>query len=363
MNAALSSARGGVLATAFVVVSGAIVATGLSISPARSAPTDIRWGTGPVGSSGQRALVVLANMLNRNMPNYRITVMPTPGAVTTVKGFATGQFEGYYGSDIALREFASDTGRFEGFKSHVTREPIQSFWCYTLDVGLAINARDRDTITEWNDLSGKQVFTGPLPFDVRLYLESAMAAVGVKDVYKQIDLSTVGSIRSMLVYAAGGRTPPPWLSEASLAVDWAALNPSPEELATLKAKGFPIVEADPAIFHKKNVYAKQMTLLPFYWGFDIGLNVPTDDMDKMLTIIDQHSDELAKADPSFRQIAGGHMAVFEKQALERTWNLVPIHPGLAKYLKAKGMWDSKWDSNVATTVTRAESGRGLVEPN
>ena len=107
---------------------------------------------------------------------------------------------------------------------------------------------------------------------------------------------------------------------------------------------------DPANFHKKDVHVKKVTLLPFYWGFDVGLNVPEADVYKMLTIIDKHSDELAKLDPSFRQIGGGHMAAFQKQALEATWKLVPIHPGLAKFLREKGMWDKKWDTNIAKTA-------------
>ena len=28
-------------------------------------------------------------------------------------------------------------------------------------------------------------------------------------------------------------------------------------------------------------------------------------------------------------------------------DLVRIHPGLAKYMKEKGVWQSKWDSRVA----------------
>ena len=65
------------------------------------------------------------------------------------------------------------------------------------------------------------------------------------------------------------------------------------------------------------------------------MNVSADEIYKMLTIIEQHADELAKADPSYKQIGGGKMAAFQKQALESTYALVPIHPGLAKYLKAK----------------------------
>ena len=326
---------------------------GLASPSAWSEPKDIKWGTGPVGSSGGKALVVLANILNKEMPEYRISVLPYPGAVGTVKGFATGELDGYYGSDVALKELATDSGRFKGFKSHVKTQPLQSLWCYTLDVGLAIKGSERDKIKKWSDLTGKQVYTGPLPFDTRKHLENAMAVVGAKHVYKQVDLATAGSqlnsgsIEAMIIYAAGGKTPPPWISEASLAVDWAALNPSADEVAKLKADGFGVEEVDPANFHKKEIYVKKVTLLPFYWGFDLGFKVPEADMYKMLTIIEKKADELAKLDPSFRQIGGGQMAAFQKRALESTWKLVPIHPGLAKFLKEKGMWDSKWDANVA----------------
>lgn len=330
-----------------------VLLLGLVSSAAWAAPKDIKWGTGPVGSSGHKALVVLADILNKAMPEYRITVLPTPGAVTTVKGYATGEFNGYYGSDVALKELATDSGRFKGFKANVKHQPLQSLWCYTLDVGLAIKASDRNTIKTWEDLSGKDVYTGPLPFDTRKHLENAMSVLGVKHIYKQVDLSTAGSqlssgsIKAMIIYAAGGETPPPWIAEASLAVDWAALNPSAEEEKKLQEKGFAVVQVPTSAFHKKELYVPKVTLLPFYWGFDLGPDVPTDDMYKMLTIIEQHADELAKLDPSFRQISGGKMAAFQKQALESTWSLVPIHPGLEKFLKAKGMWDSKWDAGVA----------------
>lgn len=331
----------------------ASVSTGLSSSPALSAPKDIRWGTGPVGSTGHKALVVLADVLNKAMPEIRITVLPYPGAVGTVKSFATGEMDGYYGSEVALKELATDSGRFKGFKDKIKVQPVQSFWCYTLDVGVAIKATDSDTIKKWGDLSGKNVYTGPLPFDTRLHLENALRAAGVKHIYKQVDLSTAGSqlnsgsIKGMLIYVAGGETPAPWIAEASLAVDWAPLNPSPDELAKLKAAGFATEDVEPAKFHKKEPGLKKATLLPFYWGFDIGMNVSTDEMYKMLTVIDKHSDELAKADPSFKQIGNGKMAAFQKQALESTYTLVPIHPGLAKFLKEKNQWDSKFDSHVA----------------
>ena len=89
----------GVAAVAFAALTCSLI--GLSNTAAWSEPKDIKWGTGPVGSSGGKALVVLANILNKEMPELRITVLPYPGAVGTVKGFATGEIDGYYGSDVA----------------------------------------------------------------------------------------------------------------------------------------------------------------------------------------------------------------------------------------------------------------------
>lgn len=331
-----------------------IVSIGLSGSAARAEPKDIRWGTGPVGSVGHKALVVLADLLNKEMPDYRITVLPMPGAVMTVKGYATNQIDAFYGSDDALKEFASDSGRFKGFKAQVKRMPVQSMWIFTLDCGIAIKASNASKIKKWADLTGKKVYTGPLPFDTRLHLENALAAVGAKHIYTQVDLSTAGSqldagsIEAMIVYYTGGVVPAPWLSQASLAVDWAGLNPSADELAKLKAAGFAIKDVDAKTISKNDIHVKKLTLLPFYWGFDIGMNMPADDVYKMLTIVDKNADNLAKLDGDFAEIAGGKLAAFQKAALEHTWNLIPIHPGLARFLKEKGQWDPKWDSKVAT---------------
>src|SRR3546814_19708738 len=104
---------------------------------------EIPWGTAAFGSSGHRALVALADLLNKEMPEYRVTAQPTPGAIVSVKGYTTGQFEGCYGSDIAFYEYATGTNRFKGFKENAKREPVQSMWVFTVEVGTAIRSAER----------------------------------------------------------------------------------------------------------------------------------------------------------------------------------------------------------------------------
>ena len=326
------------------------VLIGMTTSAAWS-QTDIRWGTPPVGTSGHKAGVALANLLNKEMPQYRISVLPTAGAIATVKGYATKELDAFYGSDVAYHELATDSSRFKGFKARIQRMPVQSFWSNTIETGLAVHSRNKDKIKKWGDLNGKRIFTGPLPFDTRAQTERALAAAGVKFTYVQVDLATVGSqlesgaIDAMSIYTGSESAPPPWLAEASLAADWAALNPNADETVAIKKAGLSVVEVNPKVFHR-DTHTTKVIETPFFYGFNVGLEVPEADVYKMLNILEKNAGDLAKVDPTFAQIAKD-MKGFQKRGVESSWDLVPIHPGLAKWMREKGVWDPKWDSKVA----------------
>jgi hypothetical protein len=326
-----------------------IAALAVAAAPAW-AQKDLRWGTSAVGSAGHKALIVLADVLNREMPEYQVSVLPTAGAVVTIKGFATGEFDGIFGADIAFHEFANDINRFKGFKANVQHQPMQSFWAFTIEIGAAVHARDKDKIKSWSDLTGKRVFTGPLPWDVRAHIERAFSALGVKHNYVQVDLKTVGSllesggIDALAVYTNAEASTPPWIVEAGLATDWAVLNPSAAEVAKLKGMGFEWAEVKPAAF-KRDIHADKAVLSPFFYGFHVGLNVPENDVYKMLTIIEKNAAEMAKADAAYSQIARD-MPAMQRRGVQSAADFVPVHPGLAKYMREKGVWDTKWDSKV-----------------
>ncbi len=89
-----------------------------------------------------------------------------------------------------------------------------------------------------------------------------------------------------------------------------------------------------------------MILLPFYYGFHVGLEVPENDMYQMLKVIEKNAAELAKADPGFSQIAKD-MPGLQRRGVMSAVDYVPIHPGLARYMREKGVWDKKWDARIA----------------
>ena len=334
---------------ALAVLTLAVVA--LAAPSAWAQGKDLKWGTSQVGSAGHKAQVLLADVLNKEMPKYRIAVLPTAGAVPTVKGYAMGEFDAFYGSDIAFNEFGQDTGRFKGFKAQMKRNLVQSFWAYTIDPGLGIRFSDKDKIKKWGDLAGKRIFTGPLPFDTRAQIERGLNALGVKFTYVQVDLATAGSqlesgaIDAFCIYTGSESSPPPWLAEASLAADWAVLNPSADEIAELKKKGLSIIEVSPKAFNR-DVHGDKVVELPFYYSFNVGLEVPEADAYNLLNIVEKNVADLAKVDPTFTQIAKD-MKGFQVRGVNSSADLVPIHPGLAKWMREKGIWEAKWDSKVA----------------
>ena len=65
----------------------------------------------------------------------------------------------------------------------------------------------------------------------------------------------------------------------------------------------------------RDVHGDKVIELPFYYGFDVGLEVPADDVYQMLTIIEKNAAELAKLDPTFTQIAKD-MKGFQKRGVE-----------------------------------------------
>ena len=314
---------------------------------------EIRWATSSVGSSGHRALVALANLLNKEMPELEVTVLPTPGAAATVRGFASGEFDGFYGADIAFHEIAEKAGRYKDFDASAGKQLTQSFWAFTLEIGLCINADDADEFKQWRDLNGKPVFTGPAPWDTRAALERAMAAIEVGHTYVELDNSLAGSalkenqIEAFSCYTTGGESPAPWVTEAMLTTPSTVLNLSDEEIEMLRDKDIETVRVSTDAFEGDMEVDEAVTVTLFY-GFDVGTDFSEDEVYRMLTVIEEHADELAQADAGFNQIASD-MVEMQRRGIQSAGDTVPIHPGLAKFLREKDAWDAAWDERVAKT--------------
>lgn len=322
-----------------------------SSSFAEQKVTDLAWGTSPTGSMGHRAIVALITLLDEKMPDYTMSALPTPGAIFSVKAFAKGEMDGFYGADIAFYEMARDIDRFQGFRNEIINEPVQSFWAYTMEVGLQIHARDINRIKEWRDLRGLPVMTGGMAHDVRAVLERAMSVLDVRHRYVELDWEMCGTtldaghIRGLIAYTVGERTLPPWCLEAELMTDLAILNPSEEELRLLREGGLEVIEVTTDIY-ETNVHAETLVAVPFYYGYHVGLEISEEDVYRMLIILEENASRLVAAEPAFYKVLDD-MPELQRRGVASSINDARVHPGLARYMKERNVWNAEWDDRIA----------------
>jgi len=317
--------------------------TSTSLPPTTS-KLQLRWGTASVGSAGYTALALIADVINKYMPEVEITVVPTAGAVASMKQYSTGDLEGCYVSDPSFKEFYTSSGRFAGFKPG--RYPVQTFWSYTLEIGIAISKKNVDKYKSWSDLNGTKMFTGPAGWDVGVILREMLDTLNIKYQHVELDFNMIGdalekgTIEATIIYTTSRSSLPDWARQLELSTDIVILNPSPEEIKKLEQAGFVIVDVDTKNVFTRDVGVSKMYARAFFYGFHTGVEVPEDIVYKMLKTLEAHANELAQLHPMFKDLAAD-FAGFQAKAVGANAN-IPVHPGLARYLKEKGLWNDAW---------------------
>jgi TRAP transporter TAXI family solute receptor len=338
-----------VVAIVVAVIVVAAVAAFMATQPApEKEQIVIRWATSKPASAGYRAMTVLAKVVKEADPSIVIEPISTPGAVAGMKGFAKGEYDACYAADVSLEEMYKGIGRFEGFEAQ--RYPVLTVWVYTLEIGIAVPKERAGEFKCWKDLDGKRIFTLPLLWDVGVALRKALDALGIRYEHVELDLDAVatalerGDIVATGIYtSAGGRGLAGWERQLFIQTDLVILNPCPDEIEALRRAGIPIAEV-PAEAFPEDVGVDKFIGVKIYYGFHTGLNIPEDVVYRLLKIIEENARKLAELDPSFSQIAED-MVGFQVEAIDALYAKglkVPIHPGLARFLKEKGVWKDEW---------------------
>src|SRR3546814_4231835 len=68
--------------------------------------------------------------------------------------------------EMRISDWSSDVCSSDLFKENMKRQPVQSMWVFTVEVGTAIRSGDKDKMKGWGDLNGKRIFTGPRPWEI-----------------------------------------------------------------------------------------------------------------------------------------------------------------------------------------------------
>jgi TRAP-type uncharacterized transport system substrate-binding protein len=306
-----------------------------------------RWGTANPGSYGYRASAFLADFLRRGMPEYDVTVYPFVSTTANIKNFLVGDLESTYSAEPGLRKLYSFIKPFKGFEPNVKQMPVQSFWSYTIEAHVLTSPKNKDKFRTWEDLDGAKIFMAPAGYMTHIHAFRALRDIcGLKVKHVEVDLSKVadalraGTIDATICYTTATVSLPTWAKTLDIATPLQGVNPTPEQIKKLTAAGFAPVKTNIKKAFTRGVGVDVLYTVPYFFGYHHGLLFPTEGVYKALKTFEADAASLTKLDPGFGPLAAD-FAGFQVNGIKSIPE-IPVHPGLAKYLKEKGLWDPSW---------------------
>ena len=334
------------LAFALAMSTLAAVLAAAATQPAEAQRKSIRWATAQVGTYGYTVAASMAKILEQALGGeFAVTVHPYATPTVAMKAVMSGEAEIAYTADIGMTQFQERVGGFKDFKPGKP-ELVHSWYAYPMESMLATSAKNADQFKCWKDFSGKPVFYAPAGAQNWLNWQRIYKVLGYDFKHVQIDLKSNadslehGTIVGSATYTTAGRSLPAYWKETEIRMDIKVVNPCPDEVAKLKAAGLAVVDVDPKGAFSKDVGPTTLLGVPILFGYNARIDLPEDVVYKMIKAFYDKKDELVKVDPGFTPMAKDFVGM-QVQGIEANPQ-VPVHPGLAKFLKEHKAWNDKW---------------------
>jgi hypothetical protein len=325
----------------------AAVFTVAAIAPASAQERkSIRWATSSVDSYGYKVAASMVKIVEDALGGqYTVTVNPYPSTTGAMKAAMDGTGEIGYTADVGMTQLYAGEG---GFKDYTPAKAklVHAWYAYPMESFMAVAAKDAGKYRCWGDFSGKPVFYTPAGFMNWLNFQRIDKTLGYQfkhvqiDPKSQTDAMQSGTIAGSVAYTTAGRSLAPYWKETEVRMDVKVINPCPEEVAKLRAAGLAVVDVDPKNAFAKDVGVSRIQAVPILFAYNVRPDMPEDVVYKMVSAFYKNKDALAQADPGFTPMAEDFVGM---QVLGINANPdIPVHAGLAKFLKEQKAWNNKW---------------------
>ena len=306
----------------------------------------LRWSTAQVGSYGYTIAASMAKVLEEALGGeYTVTVQPYQSPTVSMKAVMNGEGEIAYTADIGMTQFAERVGPFKDFQPSKP-ELVHTWYAYPMELMMATTAKEAEKFKCWKDFSGKPVYFTQAGFQNWLNWQRIFKALGYDFKHVQIDNKAngdaleQGTIVGSAIYTTAGRSLAPYWKETEVRMDIRVINPCPDEVAKIKAAGLAIAEVDAKDAFAKSVGPTTLQGVPILFGYNVRSDMSEELVYKMIKAFYEKKDALVKLDPGFIPMAKDFVGM-QVQGINANPQ-IPVHAGLAKFLKEQKAWDDKW---------------------
>jgi TRAP transporter TAXI family solute receptor len=334
-----------VVGTAAIAVIAGLAAWTMPVADAQQRKS-LRWATSSVDSYGYKVAASMTKMVEEALGGeYTVTVHPYPQTTSATKAAMEDGAEIGYTADIGMTQLYGGEGGFKDYNPPKGKL-VHTWYAYPMESFMAAPAKDAGKYKCLKDFSGKPVFYTTAGFMNWLNFQRMYKALGYEFKHVQIDAKTNsdamqgGTIIGSVAYTVAGKSLAPYWKETEVRMDVSVVNPCPDEIAKLKAAGLSIASIYPKGAFSKDVGVKEIMGVPILFAYNVRADLPEEIIYKMLNAFYRNRDKLASLDPGFSALANDFvgMQVSGINANPR----VPVHAGLAKFLKEHKAWDDRW---------------------
>jgi TRAP-type uncharacterized transport system substrate-binding protein len=310
----------------------------------------IRWMTSSTDSYGYQVAASMTKIVEEALgKEYTVTVHPFPSTTAAMKSAMNGEGEIGYTADVGMTQLYASEGGFKDFKASKGML-VHAWYAYPMESFMAVAAEKVGEYKCLSDFNNKPVFYTPAGFMNWLNFQRINKALGYGFKHVQIDPKTqsdalkAGTITGAVAYTTAGRSLASYWKETEVRMDVKVVNPCPNEIAKLKAAGLTVAEIDPKNAFSKDIGVGKILGVPILFGYNVRPDMAEDTVYKMLTAFYNNRDKLASTDPGFAPMAKDFVGM-QVAGINANPD-IPVHAGLAKFLKEHKAWNDKW--KVAT---------------
>jgi hypothetical protein len=342
----MSRIRPGTTLSLFAVIVAVVFSFSVIATADAQERKSIRWATSSTGSYGYRVAAMMVNVLEEALGGqYTVTVNPYPSTTAAMKATMNGEAEIGYTADVGMEEVYENEGAFKDFKPTKSKM-VHTWYAYPMESFMAVYAPKAGQFKSWGDFSGKPVFFTPAGFMNWLNFKRIYKALGYQFKHVQIseasqgDSLQAGTIVGAVCYTTAGRSLPSYWRETELRQDIKIINPSPDEVKKLTTANLAPTEIDPTKVFSKDVGVNTILGVPLLFAYNMLADMPEEIVYKMIKTINDKRDWLAKGEPGFEPMARDFIYMQTRGINANP--AVPVHAGLAKFLKENNAWNDKW---------------------
>lgn len=314
----------------------------------------IRWATSSVDSYGYKVAASMVRIVEQALGGeYTVTVNPYPSTTGAMKAAMDGNGEIGYTADVGMTQLYAGEGGFKNYTAAKARL-VHTWYAYPMESFLATSAKDAGNYKCWGDFSGKPVFFTTPGFMNWLNFQRIYKTLGYDfkpvniDPKTQTDALQAGTIAGSVAYTTAGRSLAPYWKETEVRMDLRVINPCPQEVSKLKAASLAVVDVDPKVAFSKDVGVQNIQGVPILFAYNVRPDMPEDVVYRMVSAFYKNKDKLAAADPGFTPMAQDFIGM-QVQGINANPD-IPVHPGLARFLKENKAWNDNW--KISTPATK-----------